>query len=148
MISFCLLFTFQVFVTWFSIWPNIDIFSFGWISINMVRPLLFSWLLCWLCDRCVGFWTFFSRSTFRQPSSYHMITYISISGSLLRVDPRERPTISDVVSQLQQVAVARSVNLKAALELQPTSKDVLQRELSFTRLCQVIYLYKLGFKFF
>ena len=77
----------------------------------------------------------------------YYLTHMPISGCLLRVDPRDRPTISDVVSQLQQVAVARGVNLKAALELQPTSKDELQRELSFTAFIKA-FIYLNCLKFF
>ncbi|KAK2189330.1 hypothetical protein NP493_109g06044 [Ridgeia piscesae] len=46
--------------------------------------------------------------------------------SMLKVDPRERPSINDIVSQLQEVAIARGVNLKAALELHPTAREELQ----------------------
>ena len=36
---------------------------------------------------------------------------------MFRVDPSERPNINEVVSRLQDISVARSVNLKAALQL-------------------------------
>ena len=36
---------------------------------------------------------------------------------MLKVHPLERPTINDIISQLQEVAVARNVNLKAALDI-------------------------------
>ena len=61
-------------------------------------------------------------------SQFHGITMflVTVSGSMLRVDPRERPSINDIVSQLQEVAIARGVNLKAALELRPTAREELQ----------------------
>ena len=31
---------------------------------------------------------------------------------MFKVDPRERPTVNDVISRLQEIAVARNVNLK------------------------------------
>jgi len=52
--------------------------------------------------------------------------FVNVSGSMLKVDPRERPSINDIVSQLQEVAIARGVNLKAALELHPTAREELQ----------------------
>ena len=38
---------------------------------------------------------------------------------MLKVCPLERPNINDVVEQLQEIAVARGINPKAALDITP-----------------------------
>ena len=40
-----------------------------------------------------------------------------ILGGMFKVDPRERPNINEVVARLQEIAVARNVNLKAPLNI-------------------------------
>ncbi len=39
------------------------------------------------------------------------------------MDPRERPNINEVVSRLQEIAVARNVNLKAPLTISEVVPD-------------------------
>ena len=36
---------------------------------------------------------------------------------MFKVDPRERPNINEVVARLQEIAVARNVNLKGPLSI-------------------------------
>ena len=40
-----------------------------------------------------------------------------ITGSMLKVDPNDRPNVHDIVDRLQQIAAARNVNLKGALNI-------------------------------
>ena len=44
---------------------------------------------------------------------FKLIIYIFLAGSMLKVDPRERPVIGDVIARLQEIAAARNVNPKA-----------------------------------
>ena len=36
---------------------------------------------------------------------------------MLKVDPRERPSINDIVARLQEISVARAVSLKGPLQI-------------------------------
>ncbi len=38
-------------------------------------------------------------------------------GGMFKVDPRERPNINEIIERLQEIAVARNVNLKAPLTI-------------------------------
>lgn len=49
---------------------------------------------------------------------------------MFKVDPTERPNINEVVSRLQEIAVARNVNLKSPLNILENSGNLVSNQRS------------------
>ena len=61
---------------------------------------------------------------------------------MFKVDPRERPNINDLVSRLQEISVARGVNLKQSLNLMDNGKPAPAQQEEEGESCQETHHYK------
>ncbi len=43
--------------------------------------------------------------------------FVIVVGCMLKVDPTDRPNISDVIARLQEIAAARNVSLKSPINI-------------------------------
>ena len=61
---------------------------------------------------------------------------------MFKVDPRERPNINDLVSRLQEISVARGVNLKQSLNLMDNGKPAPAQQEEEGESCHETHHYK------